>query len=67
MLTDPVYLLNGMLHDLGEEQDAEDWAYDRLTPEAWFTANHPDGRMVEVYIEHCSADAVGYTALTLRR
>lgn len=64
--TDPEYLLNRMLADLGEEQDAETWAYDRVVAGEWFTANNPDdGRFVEAWIEHVSADSVGYDALTL--
>lgn len=66
--TDPVYLLNRMLADLGEEQDADRWAIDVPHAGEWFTANDPDdGRMVEAWIDHVSADACGYTALTLRR
>jgi len=67
MYTDPVYLLNGMLADLGEEQDAEDWAYDVPTAGAWFMASHPDGREVQAWIDHVSRDACGYTAVTLKR
>ena len=68
MYTDPVYLLNDLLHELGEEQDAEhDWAYDVVESGEWFTANHPDGRLVEAFVEHASADACGYTALALSR
>jgi hypothetical protein len=65
---DPVVLLNGMLDDLGEEQDAEEWATDPVEAEAWFTANHPtDGRLLEAWIDHVSVDAVGYTSVTLTR
>jgi hypothetical protein len=67
--TDPVYFLNGLLADLGEEQDADsvEWAYDRVKGGEWFTANHEDGRFVEVWVDHASGDACGYTALTLTR
>lgn len=67
MYTDPSYFLNGLLHDLGEEQDAEEWAYDPVAPQAWFTANHPDGRLVQVWVDHVSGEAVGYQALSLQR
>lgn len=69
MYTDPVYFLNGLLADLGEKQDADlgDWSYDVLRPQAWFTANHPDGRYIQVWVEHVSADASGTTALSLSR
>lgn len=66
--------INGILADLGEEQDAHEgrWAYDRLTPCAegdgyWFTANHDDGRFLQVWIEHRSHDACGYSHVSLER
>jgi len=64
--TDPEFLLNRMLADLGEEQDAEMWAKDRVRAGEWFTANDPDtGRFVEAFIEHVSADACGYSTPVL--
>jgi hypothetical protein len=65
----PVIFLNALLADLGQEQDADqgDWAYDKVEPQAWFTANHPDGRFVEVWVEHVSDDACGTTALSLEK
>lgn len=68
MYTDPVYFLNGLLFELDHEQNAEDWSYDALRPgfTGWWTANNPDtGELLQVYVEHVSADACGTTALSL--
>jgi hypothetical protein len=65
--TDPTYLLNLLLDDLGEEQDGEEWSTDVVRPGEWFTANHQDGRLVEAWIEHVSTEAIGYDAVTLTR
>lgn len=69
MYTDPVVLLNACLHDLGQEQDAGEggWAYDKVVPGEWFTANHMDGRLVQVFVIHASADACGTSDLQMQR
>lgn len=70
MYTDPVYFLNMLLDDLGQEQDADSgaWAYDRVRAGEWFTANHvDDGRLVQAYVDHVSADACGYSGVELSR
>jgi hypothetical protein len=66
MYTDPEYFLNGLLSELGLEQNADEWAYDIPRSGEWFTANHPDtGQYLTVFVEHVSANASGTTALTL--
>jgi hypothetical protein len=58
--------LNGILHDLGFEQNAEDWSTDPIRPgfEGSWTANLPGTRgYVEVWVDHFSHDATGYTVI----
>jgi len=63
-----VYLLNRLLEQLGEEQDADiDWAYDKVKGGDWFTANHPDGRMVVAWIMHVEPLSIGYDEVELLR
>lgn len=66
---DPAFFLNGLLADLGQEQDAYDggWAYDRVVAGQWFTANHMDGRLVQVFVEHVSPEACGTSELQMQR
>ena len=65
---DVISFLNGILDDLGLEQNAEDWAHDPLRPgfTGWWTANLPGtNQLIEVYIDHFSQDGCGYSNVRL--
>jgi hypothetical protein len=66
---DSISFLNGLLDELGLEQNAEDWARDTLSSgfTGWFTANDPeDSLFLQVYVHHVSPEASGTSDLTVQ-
>ncbi len=62
----PEALLACLLDDVGEgTYDLDDWALDAPAVASWFTANHPDGRMVEAYISSIEDGIVTTHGVTL--